>query len=174
MKKILSLIIAMAFLLSFAFSVYAENGIDGENQKSITISYTVAGNYEISIPSSYNGSGSGKKGISVRKEISLLPEAGDTVASFVLEVNDVLLEQDTMLRISVKSENQFFLMLPNGTSVPYILTGADEEGTVMVLHAGETHQEKELTITLGDTTGLNYAGMYYDKLTFDCEILRES
>lgn len=174
MKKKLSLFLILLLLFTSAVCVSAENGIDGRNEDSITISYTVNGNYEISIPPSGSGNMNGKSGLRGKKEISIVPLFGDEVSSFKVEVKNVLLEAETMLRISVRSENRFSLVMSNGVSVPYVLTGADEDGTVLILRAGETSGEKTLTMTLGDTSGLNYAGSYYDKLTFDCEILEES
>ena len=172
MKKFMAEILALLILCSCTASA-AANGIDGQEAKSIEVSYTVAGNYEISIPSTGTSDADGKSGLQISKDVSLVPSEGAAIASFALKVNDVLLERGTVLRISVSSENRFSLLLPNGAFVPYILTGADEDGTVMLLHAGETMGEKALTITLEDTSGLAYAGTYYDKLTFECEILAE-
>ena len=110
----------------------------------------------------------------VVKELSGVPLSGEEASSFEVKVENVLLEKDTMLKISVRSENGFSLTMPNGVCVLYTLTGAEEDGTVMVLRAGETSGKKVLTMVLGDTAGLTYAGTYLDKLTFDCEILEMS
>ena len=174
MKKILCAALITILLFAGVAGALAENGINGKDEQTICISYTVAGNYEISIPMSGISGQSGRSGIRPKKGNDVTLSDGETFGSFDVEVNNVLLQKDTMLRVTVLSENHFSMILPNGSAVPYDLIGADEDGTVMLIHAGETSGSKTLSINLGNTDGLNYAGTYYDKLTFECEVLPES
>lgn len=170
MKTVISFALVMTLLLGCILPVNAENGIDGQQEKSIGISYTVKSSYELSLlPAGFSGS-FGLGNVMISKGVDL-DRGEDALSSFDLVLDNILLEPNTMLRVTVKSDNYFSLKLSNGVSIPYTLNGAEEDGTVLLIRSGETSAKKTLSIVLSDTSGLRFAGTYYDQLTFDCEII---
>ena len=170
MKTAISFTLVMTLLLGCILPVNAENGIDGKQEKSIGISYTVKSSYELSLPPVGFSGSFGLGNVMISKAFDMM-RGDEAQSSFDLLLDNILLEPDTMLRVTVKSENCFSLKLPNGVSIPYTLNGAEEDGTVLLVRSGETSAKKTISIILSDVSQLKFAGTYYDQLTFDCEII---
>ena len=150
MKKVLSVIVAIALVA--ALGIFASAETAGE----ITVTYTAAESYVVTIPSSQSFSDAS------------LSSSGTVSAT-------ALLEAGKTLKVTLNSANDFALVCGE-SSIDYTVSreGAilENDACVLEVEAGSTSGSSELTFatTADDIASATVAGDHIDVVTFSCSL----
>ena len=155
-RKWIAIVLTVSLLLTLGAAALADNGISGSN--NITVSYQVAQNYEIVIPT---------KSVSVNSATSLTVKA-----------RNVLLPEGKELQVSMNSANGFVLKCSADgviSEIPYSVTlsGAAIQNGAKILRvaSGTTSGEVTLSAAVTNASAATLAGTHSDTLSFRCEVI---
>lgn len=151
MKKLLSVILAIAIMMTLSISAFATKAFDQDTDSDttdVTLNITTA--YTISIPATVEFAAGA---LSVQKAIT---------------ATDVLLKNNFQITVAIDSENDFNLKTTENATLPYTVKTSNEEEAQAVADGATV-----ATFTDDDTQALYFAtslpdvaGEYSDTVTF--------
>ena len=164
MKKIIAMLCALLMLILVCIPVYADQTLTSTGSKSITLEYTVASSYIVTIPSSVDFSGGS--------------------ASIDISVDSLSLGEGQSLRVNMSSSHyannkwnlQDIASATNLLSYSVKLDGSDmniataPSVTAMIIDNDSTPEERSRTFNLAITGDNPLPSTYQDILTFSCSI----
>lgn len=155
-RKWIAIVLTVFLLLTLGAAALADNGISGSN--NITVSYQVAQNYEIVIPTN---------SVSVNSATSLTVKA-----------QNVLLPEGKELQVSMNSANGFVLKCSADgvtSAIPYSVTlggAAIQSGAkILKVASGTTSGKVTLSAAVTNASAATLAGTHSDTLSFRCEVI---
>ena len=150
MKKVFSLILVLAMIAALSVNVFAED------TQNITVTYTAAETYTVTIPSSQSFT------------------SGNLVTNDAVSAN-VLLGAGKVLRVFMNSLNNFALKCGD-SSIAYTISNGDavlgNDVCVLEVAAGNTSGSSALTFTTTEAAiaAATIAGEHTDIVTFTCSL----
>ena len=157
MKKVLTIVMAMALVLSMSVCAFAANVSTDGGRAEVEVSYGVDQVFEVSIPEN------------VQFAQGALTKTG------TVEATKVLIPNGKKLTVDVTSGNDYHLVY-EGSKIAYTVTGeallTAQAATALTVESGSTSGEQELTFATdeGKIAAATKAGTHKDTLTFTCAI----
>lgn len=173
MKKLLSLVLALALVLSFSVTAFAEDHtVDQDDTlpatKDTTVEFNVDPTYTITIPAKVEldkKTDTGTGAVTYEQDEIITASAG------------VRLLNGQRIRVTLSAgTNGFVLTSKESATLPYTVTVGDSTtpitsgGTVTTFGTNTTQQTSTLHFAANDPT---YAGQYSDTVTFTIAIVDE-
>lgn len=156
MKRLISIVLAVALLCLASVTVFATDLDVGNNAGSITVSYGVSEGYVVTIPADV-----------------VISTAG---VESTVSANSVLIPDGKTFTVNVTSSNNYNLEYA-GSKIPYTVTvGEDEQTTAtftaLSIASGTVSGEATMVFktTEADIAKATKSGNHTDTLTFNCTI----